>query len=105
MLRLARQCLDAGWAVVLDAAFLNLAERMAAEGLGAELGLPFQGLWLQAPPEVLHKRVRDRVDDASDADVAVLDGQLARDVGDVNWRCVDAASDLDDQVATSLRMF
>jgi aminoglycoside phosphotransferase family enzyme/predicted kinase len=100
MLRLARQCLDAGWAVVLDAAFLNPAERTAAEGLGAELGLPFQGVWLQAAAELLSRRVRDRVDDASDADVAVLEGQLARDVGDVNWRCVDAASNLDDQVAT-----
>ncbi len=100
MLGAARQCLGAGWAVVLDAAFLKPAERAAAEDLSAELGLPFQGLWLEAPAEVLRQRVRDRVDDASDADVAVLEGQLARTVGEVSWRYVDAARDLDDQVAT-----
>ncbi len=105
LLRTARLCLGAGWAVVLDAAFLNPAERDAAEALGVELGLPFQGVWLQAPAEVLRQRVRDRVDDASDADVAVLEGQLARDVGEVRWGCVDAASDLDDQVAASLKRF
>jgi aminoglycoside phosphotransferase family enzyme/predicted kinase len=100
MLRTARRSLRAGWAAVLDAAFLNPAERAAAEDLGAELGLPFQGLWLQAPAEVLRQRVRDRVNDASDADAAVLDGQLARDVGKVSWLFVDAARDLDAQVAT-----
>jgi aminoglycoside phosphotransferase family enzyme/predicted kinase len=100
MLRAARQCLDAGWAVVLDAAFLNFAEREAAEALGAELGLSFQGLWLQAPAEVLRQRIRNRVDDASDADEVVLEGQLARDVGEMTWRRVDAGRDLDDQVAT-----
>jgi predicted kinase len=102
MLRTARQCLDAGWAVVLDAAFLNLAEREAAAALGAELGLPFQGLWLQAPAELLRQRVRNRVDDASDADEAVLEGQLARDVGEMRWRCVDAAGDVDSQAAVGL---
>jgi len=94
MLRTARQCLSAGWAVVLDAAFLTLAEREAAEALGAELNLPFQGIWLDAPAEVLRRRVRDRQDDASDADEAVLDSQLARDVGEVRWRRVEAGSDV-----------
>ncbi len=102
MLRTARQALYAGWAVVLDAAFLNLAEREAAETLATELSLPFQGLWLQAPAAVLHQRVRDRVDDASDADGAVLEGQLARDVGEMRWRCVDAGGHLDGQIATAL---
>ncbi len=93
MLRTARQCLRAGWAAVVDAAFLKPMERKAAEALAAELGLPFQGLWLHAPAEVLRQRVRDRVDDASDADVAVLEGQLARDVGEMSWRRVDAVGD------------
>jgi aminoglycoside phosphotransferase family enzyme/predicted kinase len=102
MLRAARQSLAAGWAVVLDAAFLNPLEREAARALGAELALPFQGLWLEAPPKVLRQRVRDRVDDASDADERVLDGQLARDVGELTWRRVDAAAGLEDQVARAL---
>jgi len=93
MLRTARQCLRAGYAVILDAAFLKPAERKAAETLAAELDLPFEGLWLSAPAEVLRQRVRDRVDDASDADVAVLEGQLARDVGEMGWRRLDAVND------------
>jgi len=102
MLGAARQCLGAGWAVALDAAFLQPAEREAAQNLGAELAAPFQGLWLDAPAEVLRRRVRDRVDDASDADEAVLDRQLARGVGEVRWRRVDAEADLDHQTATAL---
>jgi len=102
MLRTARQCLGVGWAVILDAAFLKPAERAAAQTLSAELNLPFQGLWLQAPAEVLRRRVRDRRDDASDADEAVLEGQLARDVGEISWRRVDAAGDVGSQVATAL---
>jgi len=102
MLRTARQCLEAGWAVVLDAAFLNLAEREAAQALGVEINLPFQGLWLQAPAEVLRQRVRDRRNDASDADEAVLQGQLNRDLGEMFWRRVDATGDLDGQVAAAM---
>jgi aminoglycoside phosphotransferase family enzyme/predicted kinase len=102
MLRTARQCLEDGWAVVLDAAFLNLAEREAAQALGVEINLPFQGLWLQAPAEVLRQRVRDRRNDASDADEAVLQGQLNRDLGEMFWRRVDATGDLDGQVAAAM---
>jgi predicted kinase len=93
MLRVARQALEFGWAVVLDAAFLTPAERAAAQDLGAELSLPFQGLWLEARPEVLRQRVRDRRDDASDADEAVLERQLAHDLGEISWRRVDAAAE------------
>jgi predicted kinase len=85
--------LEFGWAVVLDAAFLTPAERAAAQDLGAELSLPFQGLWLEARPEVLRQRVRDRRDDASDADEAVLERQLAHDLGEISWRRVDASAE------------
>jgi aminoglycoside phosphotransferase family enzyme/predicted kinase len=102
MQRTARHCLEAGWAVILDAAFLTLAERDAAQHVGAELRLPLHGLWLDAPAELLRQRVRDRRDDASDADETVLDGQLALDVGEIRWRRVNAASNLADQVAAAL---
>ncbi len=102
MLRTARMSLSAGWAVVLDAAFLKATERDAAQSLAAELGLTFQGLWLQAPAEVLRRRVRDRRDDASDADEAVLETQLARDAGEIGWRRVDAEGEADQQVTSAL---
>jgi aminoglycoside phosphotransferase family enzyme/predicted kinase len=82
----ARQALAAGRAVVLDAAFLRPEERGAAEALARQAGVDFEGLWLEAPPAVLRARVAARIGDASDADVAVLDRQLAIDVGEVRWR-------------------
>jgi aminoglycoside phosphotransferase family enzyme/predicted kinase len=93
MLRTARLCLGQGWAVGLDAAFLTRPERKAAEALAKDLALPFDGIWLEAPPDVLRRRLRDRRDDASDADEAVLDRQLARDIGEVRWRRVDVADE------------
>lgn len=81
----ARDTLGAGRAVVLDAAFLRPEERAQAESLAREAGVDFQGLWLEAAPDVLRARVAARTGDASDADVAVLERQLAFDIGEVGW--------------------
>jgi aminoglycoside phosphotransferase family enzyme/predicted kinase len=81
----ARACLAAGWTVVLDAAFLHPGERADAEGLAASAGVPFEGIWMDTPPDELRRRVAARRDDASDADVAVLERQLGQDVGDIGW--------------------
>ena len=40
-------------------------------------GVQFAGVWLQSDPDVLRQRVAARTGDASDADVAVLEKQLA----------------------------
>ena len=82
----ARDALAAGSAVVLDAAFLRPGERDAAEALARDVGVPFEGVWMEAAPEVLRARVAARKDDASDADLNVLEAQLAFDVGEVRWR-------------------
>ncbi len=58
----------------------------AAEALAREAGVEFEGLWLEAAPDVLRARVAARTGDASDADVAVLERQLGYDVGEVRWR-------------------
>ena len=86
MFEAARACLRAGRAVVLDAAFLDPAERSQAEALAREVGAPFDGIWMEAEPEVLRARVAARTGDASDADVGVLERQLARDLGAVTGR-------------------
>jgi aminoglycoside phosphotransferase family enzyme/predicted kinase len=85
LLDAARDCLAAGRAVVLDAAFLKPEERGAAEALARQAGAPFEGVWLEAPADVLRARIAARTGDASDADVGVLDRQLAFDVGEVRW--------------------
>ena len=77
--------LRAGRSVVLDAVFLLPEERLAAQGLAAELGLRFQGYWMEAPEAVARARIQGRSGDASDADEAVLTGQLNRDLGPLTW--------------------
>jgi aminoglycoside phosphotransferase family enzyme/predicted kinase len=69
----ARMVLLAGFAVVLDAAFLRRDERAAAAALASDLKVPFSILDCQAPPEVLRRRLASRRHDASEADVQVLE--------------------------------
>lgn len=94
LVREARETLDAGWPVVVDAVFDFPDTRTQIERLAAELAVPFCGVWLEAPPEMLRARVRARRNDASDAGTSVVDRQLARDIGDLgNWCRVDASGD------------
>ncbi len=102
MLRLAGMCLSAGWSVVLDAMFAKIEERAAAKALGAAVGTPLQGRWLHASPGVLRNRVAGRRDDASDADLQVLDGQLARRVDAPDWRRIDTEAPLAEQIHSAL---
>jgi predicted kinase len=91
----ARALLNAGRAVVLDATFIDPGLRARAERLAAEVGVPFRGVWLDAPVEVLAARVAARTNDASDATVAVLRDQIARlDPSGVDWDRVDTQGDL-----------
>ena len=71
---IARGALHAGYPVVLDAAFLHRAERKQALMLARELAVPFAILHCEAPPAVLQERLLARRGDASEADVAVLEG-------------------------------
>ncbi len=83
--------LATGASVVLDAVFLKPEERQQAADLAARAGVPFQGVWLQAPAELLRQRVDARTGDASDADVAVLEAQLTRDPGALDaWKRIQS---------------
>lgn len=92
----ARAALGARHGVILDATFLDPGERAAAEACAAEAGVPFDGLWLEADAATLEARVAAREGDASDADVAVLRGQLARGPEGGDWTKVDAVGAPDD---------
>ncbi len=82
--------LAAGQAVIADATFTRPGGRDGLRGLARAAGAPFHGLWLEAPPDVLHGRVAARRGDPSDADVHVLGRQLQLDVGPVDWRRFDS---------------
>ncbi len=94
----ARQILEAGVSVILDATFRDPARRTQALALhpGAI------GVWLDAPDAVLRARVAARSNDASDADLAVLERQLARRSTVTDWRAVDAAAPLEAQCTAVL---
>ena len=86
-----RNATRSGQAVIADATFMNPRDR---DAVAAAARAPFQGVWLDAPLEVLASRVRARVGDASDADEAVLGRAAQADLGVITWTRLDAADAL-----------
>ena len=91
VLEKAAVALRAGHAVVVDAVFLAEDERRAVETVAARAGVPFSGVWLAAPREVLRARVAARQGDASDATVEVVERQLASGAEGGSWHRIDAS--------------
>jgi aminoglycoside phosphotransferase family enzyme/predicted kinase len=77
---LAGGLLEAGYSAIVDATFLRAEQRQRFRQLADTQGRPFVIVDCEAPRDVLVQRLAARSDTAgnvSDADVAVLDGQLA----------------------------
>ncbi len=89
--RAAGRTLAAGHACIADAVYGEERHRRGIAAAAAETGAPFTGLWLEANPELLERRVRQREGDASDADVKVLRSQLAHVAAPREWLRIDAA--------------
>jgi aminoglycoside phosphotransferase family enzyme/predicted kinase len=92
---LAARCagvIGQGHAVVVDAVFGDEKERRHIEAVAVSAGVPFLGVWLEAPAQVLLSRVAERRNDPSDADAGVIRNQLSRDVGTLQWHRVDASA-------------
>jgi aminoglycoside phosphotransferase family enzyme/predicted kinase len=79
---------------IADAVFARPDNRAAIESAAASAGVPFVGVWLEAPESQLRSRIADRRDDASDADASVLRQQLLQDRGAVSWARIDASRPL-----------
>ncbi|MGF1446157.1 MAG: AAA family ATPase [Pikeienuella sp.] len=90
----AAMALNGGWPVILDATHLEASQRAEAAALAGELGLRFDGLWLDAPRAVLETRIAARRDDASDATLAVLARQMTQSAPE-DWvhLCAQGAPD------------
>jgi aminoglycoside phosphotransferase family enzyme/predicted kinase len=91
----AASLLGLGQTVVVDAVFARHSEREAIARVAADAGVPFTGLWLEAPGAVLAERVSARASapqaDASDADAAVVAHQLGYSLGSLEgWHQLDA---------------
>ncbi|MEI2386320.1 AAA family ATPase [Breoghania sp. JC706] len=87
----AEVALAAGRPVIVDAVFAAGAERTDIAALARKLEVPFHGFWLEADVDTMAARVARRVNDASDADVAVLHRQLGYELGEITWTRTDAS--------------
>ncbi|WP_069443205.1 AAA family ATPase [Methyloceanibacter stevinii] len=90
--------LEAGKWVIVDAVHARPHEREAIAAVAAEHGVPFTGLWFDAPGDVLEERVADRVGDVSDATPEVVREQLRYDLGEIGFARIDAGGSVE-QVA------
>ncbi len=86
----ARETAASGWVAVIDAVFLKKRERCAAEDAARAVGADFRGLWLEADPETLKRRVGKRFHDASDATPQVVDMQLSQQPEVSGWTRISA---------------
>ncbi len=93
--RRAGQALSAGHAVIADAVHNRAEGREALAGIAARCGVPFLGIWLEAKPELMARRIEGRRGDASDADAAVMKRQVRSGAGSMDWHRLDAALPLE----------
>jgi len=91
-----------GYGVVADAVFARPCDREHIEQAAAAAGVPFVGLWLEAPASVLIRRSEERHADASDADAHVIRNQITEGTGPLPWPHIDASSTPDEVLEQSL---
>ncbi len=73
---LAGKILDAGYPVIVDAVFLQQGERQCFQTLAKSRRIPFMILECRAGLELLRRRIGQRRNDVSDADLQVLEKQI-----------------------------
>jgi predicted kinase len=88
---LADAVVRGGHVAIVDAVFARPADRAAICHTAAAAGVPFAGVWLDAPEPVLIARAEARRADPSDADAAVIRRQLAEPIGAIDWHRLDAS--------------
>ncbi|WP_172327771.1 bifunctional aminoglycoside phosphotransferase/ATP-binding protein [Mangrovicoccus sp. HB161399] len=95
----AGRLLQAGCCVVADAVYDRPERRARIAEAAAQAGRPFAGVWLDVPAETLRARVASRRGGVSDATSDVLEAQLARGTGKVDWRHADGTETVAELVA------
>ena len=94
--------IGSGASAVVDAVFDRSDYRERMEYVAASRGVPFHGVWLDAPAGLLRRRVEGRVGGPSDATIAVLNRQLQKETGSITWHRLDASKRPGDTVADIL---
>jgi aminoglycoside phosphotransferase family enzyme/predicted kinase len=99
----AAVALRAGYCAVIDAVALREEERRSFAAVAAAAGVPFTGLWLEAPAATMTARLGVRSGDASDASGEVLALQLSRDPGALEWTRINSGGDRETTLAAARR--
>lgn len=82
LIELCSHIINAGFSVIIDAAFLKHEQRQPFQLLAESLGVRYNILEIIAPSDTLRQRIIERKQDVSDADLAVLEHQLS------NWQAL-----------------
>lgn len=90
--------LSAGYTVVVDATFISDKQRISIEQAAINSSIPFFGIWLDAPTEILETRIRTRRSNASDATVSVLRKQFEHSAGKIEWHIIDASDSVESTI-------
>jgi uncharacterized protein len=90
-----------GHSAIVDAVYMQAADREVIEKVAADASAPFVGLWLDAPESLLVARTGERRGDASDADADVVRMQRAQGPGEISWRRLDASGPAASVLATA----
>ena len=98
----AATVLATGYTAIVDAVHSAPHERAAVERVAEAAGVPFIGLWLDAPGGLLKDRITARKGDASDATADVVARQLNYDLGAISWHRLDASGALQATRETAL---
>ena len=80
-----------GYTAIADAVFAESGHRDAIQHVATAAGVPFVGLWLEAPESVLISRVAGRGPDVSDAGFDVVRRQLTYRLDALRWHRLDAS--------------
>jgi hypothetical protein len=87
----ADKVVRSGYTAIADAVFAEDSHRDAVEHVARAAGVPFVGVWLDAPVPVLISRVQGREHDVSDAGIEVIWRQLGYRLESLRWPRVDAS--------------
>ena len=92
----ARLVIAGGGTAVVNAVFDRINDRHHIREIAEQLGVPLTGIWLEAGAGTLQSRIASRPKGQSDATLDVLEMQLAKDLGPMDWHRIDAAGAIDD---------
>lgn len=95
--------LGEGQTVIADAVFARPEQREFVAEMARKCGVSFDGLWLEAPPEVMAERVTKRKFNVSDATADIVRQQLDYDLGAIEWVRIDSSGKRDATIGAGIR--